>query len=221
MGSNTVEVEDVTSTTGATMKTFLTKNTFVLGLNFPRLRLASQGLRDGYSGADFAEVGREIGVNKIEVYVSDISHPASYASAEDGDFFVLSQSLHSAFNVDRHVIVHEACHAIQDWSQWRCSRLDREVDAHFGQALFLVRSGDEKTASMIPPRLVPFLSAARQYNADAGYLKSFAFRKVLNKLEHEIFMDYQYTAQAKDPYFDPDQFAKDFNKRRREDGKTY
>ena len=213
-------MEDVTATVGASIRAFLTKNLTVQNLKFPRLRFAQLGWVDGYSGERFAEVGREIGPSKIEVYSYPIGNPARYASSEDGDFFVVDPEVAVAFELDKHVYVHEACHAIQDWSQWRCSRQDREIDAHFGQALYLVRSGDEKTATL-PPRMALFLDAARDFDADSKYLKSLRFHKMLRKMEHEIYMDYQYSEAASDPYFDPDAFAKAFTKRGREDGKTY
>jgi hypothetical protein len=126
-----------------------------------------------------------------------------------------------AFTVEKHVFVHEACHAIQDWSRWRCSKQDREIDAHFGQALYLVRTGDDKFA-LLPPRMKLFLEAAREFNVDAGYLKSRSFEKKLSKLENEIFKDYEYSARASDPYyFNLEKFTKSFTKRRRGDGKTY
>ena len=71
------------------------------------------------------------------------------------------------------------------------------------------------------PKMGLFLNAAREFDADAGYLKSMSFRKLLPKLEHEIYLDYQFTAQATDPNFDPDKFGKDFAARRRGDGKKY
>lgn len=213
-------MEDITTTVGESIRTFLTKNLIVQNLKFPRLRFARLGWVDGYSGDRFAEVGREIGPSKIEVYSYPIGNPARYASSEDGDFFVVDPEVAVAFDLDKHVYVHEACHAIQDWSRWRCSRQDREIDAHFGQALYLVRSGDEKTA-ILPPRMGYFLDAAREFDADAKYLKSTGFSATLRKLEHEIYIDYQYSAEASDPYFDPEKFSKSFKKRDRQDGKTY
>src|SRR4051812_15644042 len=118
------ELEDVTTTVGASIQTFLKKNLTVRKLKFPRLRLARHGWLDGYSGQDFVDVGDEIGPGKIEVSAYPITNPARYASSDDGDFFVVSPEIVEVFAADKHVFVHEACHAIQDWARWRCSRQD-------------------------------------------------------------------------------------------------
>ena len=215
----------VTSSTGGQMARLLTTDDVVTHLTFPRLRLAWLRNGQGYRPGDYAKVGRDIGLGRIQVYEPhpDWSAVASYASSKKEDFFVVRPTVGADFHSHRDVIVHEATHAIQDRNRWRYSPLDAEVDAHFAQALYLVRRRAD--AGGVEPRLAGFLNAAREYDADEGYLGSLRFRRVLKDLEHAVFMDYQdrarRRAEAEGRDFDAEAHDKEFRKRSSSDGMTY
>lgn len=216
-GTN-VEVRDVTSDLSATIANLLISDPVVSKLNFPRLRFPRLGGL-GYSGNDFIAIAKKIAPNEIEIYETktDQSFNAKFCSYGKLNFYVFTPNITIAPSLSVRTIVHETAHAIQDWKEWRESSLDREVDAHFAEALYLVLSGKEKEAQN-DLGMAYYIIAAQEYKDNPKYLASLGFRKMRQKLKQETFQHYQFMNSLITSNFDAEEFNKSFNKKKKMDG---
>jgi hypothetical protein len=134
---------DVTATWAPKIAMILTTNDIVETLNFPSLTFGHRA----YAASDYRRVGDVMGRGKIEVYAeTGGKFKASYTNAKGGDYFVINTEHFDAATFSKDpaqiaVIVHESTHMVQDDKRLRMSNCERELDAHFAQALYLVRAG--------------------------------------------------------------------------------
>lgn len=204
-------MQDLTSVWAPTIAGFLTADTVVAGLDFPSLT----PLRRAYRGADYVEMGHVIRRGHIEIKAEELPKAgwrAAYVDHPDGDFLQFNTDkvwpgalgsesadrklkLNTAANV-----VHEVSHMIQDWKRMRLSLVQREVDAHFAQALYLVRAGAEDVWDKV--YALHTLIAARNYDEDKGYLHSADFRRIKGDIAGEIREHYRgkVSMPLDDPY---------------------
>lgn len=213
-----IEVRDVTADYAETIKNLLVSDPFIPKLRFPRLRFpALEGL--GYCAEDYKAIAKMIAPDRIEIYETrnDELFNAKYASYGDMNFYVLTPKITVAPSLSVRILVHETTHAIQDWKKWRESSLDREVDAHFAEALYLVKSKKAHEAKS-DMGMTYFMIAAEEYDNDPKYLASNGFRKIREKMRTEIFQHYQFMSSLLVSNFDAEEFGKKFRKRQRLDG---
>ena len=154
-----------------------------------------------------------------KIYETKTDQPfnAKFCSYGKLNFYVFTPNITIAPSLSVRTIVHETAHAIQDWKEWRESSLDREVDAHFAEALYLVLSGKEKEAQN-DLGMAYYIIAAQEYKENPKYLASLGFRKMRQKLKQETFQHYQFMNSLITPNFDVEKFNKAFNKKNKMDG---
>lgn len=200
-------MNDVTATWAPKIATVLTKNTIVAMLDFPSLTFGHRA----YAAADYRRVGEVMAGGKIEVYSdAGAKFKASYTNAKGGDYFVINPK---HFKTDTFsgdpaqiaTIVHESTHMVQDDKRLRMSNCERELDAHFAQALYLVRAKvpglfDKSYAAKI-------MEAAQEYDAEPKFRNSSEFRKMRDAARTSINEHYQYNMMGQDGY-DPNAFNK-------------
>ena len=215
-----LEVRDVTLTLGQTMAGLLLSDPNVAKLTFPRLRFPSfESL--GYFANDYKEIARRI-VKKadqtkgIRVYETkgDTVFRARYQSAGDRNFFILTPEITKSLTANMATVVHETTHAIQDLKEWRESSWDREIDAHFAEAVYSLLAGQSNKKTILNHVSI----AAECFIANPKYLQTLAFRQLREKMRGDIYQHYQFMLGKIDPDFDSDNFNKEFSKRQRLDG---
>jgi hypothetical protein len=204
-------MQDVTSVWAPTIAGFLIGDDIVAGLDFPSLT----PLRRDYRGTDYQEMGHVIRRGNIELKAAELPTAkwrAAYVDHPEGDFLKFNTDkvwpaalgsekfdrklrLNTAANV-----VHEVTHMIQDWKRMWLSLVQREVDAHFAQALFLVRAKADdvwdKTYALHT------LIAAQNYEADKRYLHTAHYRSIKGDMAAEIREHYRGKVEGAldDPY---------------------
>jgi len=200
-------MKDVTAAWAPKIAKILATNEIVGSLEFPSLTFGHRA----YSPSDYRRVGEAMGRGKIEVY-ADVGDKfkASYTNAKGGDYFVINPDHLKIETIDGDpaqiaIIVHESTHMVQDNKRLRMSNCERELDAHFAQALYLVRVGasnlyDKDYAGKI-------MEAAQAYEADPGFRHSRAFRAMRDAARARINNHYQYNMMSQ-PGYDPDAFNK-------------
>ncbi len=210
-------VTKVTSEIGESIKNALA-DFFVSKLTFPRLRLAS--FPDmGYAASDFKAIADKIKPGKVEVYRTKEEQifRAKYCSYGDDNFYVLTPMIAASPKVHLKTIVHETTHAIQDWKEWKESALDREVDAHFAAALYLVHSGKTHEAND-DTVMTYFMIGAEAYKEDPKEIRSLWFNKIHKEMKNAVSQHYQFMHKKLFPDKDPAKFLKGFEKKNRLDG---
>jgi hypothetical protein len=193
-------MQDVTGIWAPTIAGFLIGDSIVACLDFPSL----MPLHRAYKGTDYAEMGRTIRRGNIEIKTEALPKAAwraAYVDHPGGDFLKFNtekvwpgklasapaddkQRLNTAANV-----VHEVTHMIQDWKRMRLSIVEREMDTHFAQALYLVRVGAEDVWDK--SYALHALIAAQNFANDDGYLRSADFRRIRGTVASEIREHYR------------------------------
>ena len=214
-----LEVRDVTEQFGPEMAKLLRSDAHLPTLAFPRLHLPRMR---GYLGTDYADIAKRIHLGGIEVYETrkdeGLGFHAKYESYGGLNHFVVRPSVTATPLLYMSTIVHETTHAIQDRNKWRMSELDDEVDTHFAEALYLVRSRKEHEAEN-DLRMTRFMIAAREYKADEGYLKSISFLKLRREMRHDVTEHYAFMNSIfGGGDFDREKWLKDFRRKKRWDG---
>ena len=186
MSQKITDAHDVTDSTGKEMSSILKNNCKIKKLEFPSVthpRYKSWR----YTPGNFETVAKHIGLNEgqVRVYSSKQSKNSSYWNVQKKnrrddttsptEFFMLKDKVANSLKSFIDVLVHESTHMIQDYKRLKMSIVDAEMDAHFAQALYLVRANE--TAKDNSLQLPPFIEAAKAYDADADYLTSRAFKK--------------------------------------------
>jgi hypothetical protein len=200
-------MQDVTAIWAPKIARILTKNEIVATLEFPSLTFGHRA----YSPSDYRRVGEVMGKGKIEVYAgTGDKFKASYTNAKDGDYFVINPEHLKTETFDDDpaqiaTIVHESTHMVQDDKRLRMSNCERELDAHFAQALYLVRAGAPELYDKDYARKI--MEAAQAYEADPGFRYSRAFREMRDVARGKINDHYQYNMMSQADY-DPDAFNK-------------
>ena len=201
---------DVTTCIGKRVADKLLTEQQIANMNFPRLRMPLfRGL--GYSAEDYRKIANFIYEKEIRVYEAKESEDLNFLGVYNTlNYFVFSPKLTGALDTYIGTIVHEATHAIQDLKRWRESNADREVDAHFATALFMVLSDREQLLQA--SRYKDFIDLAKIIKGDSDYYKKFEFRKKVRDLQNKITTEYNW--QWKDNI---DEITK-FQKKERWDG---
>lgn len=191
MGSREDIFEDVTTTIGMEIRKFLKSPHNVQFLNFPCLnRLTNKSF--AYRPSDYFAVADCIGLDKVAVYRTNRVNRAGYGNKNDGktgDVFLLACDVADNLVENLSIIVHEATHMIQDFKKLKITRQEMEMDAHFAQSLYRVKTKC-KTDKANSNALMYFDPAAENHVNDSGYLKSNAFRRARGKLRSVIVEDY-------------------------------
>lgn len=216
-GTN-IEVRDVTEKYGAKIAKLIKSDPLAARLNFPRLRFSAlPGL--GYKGSDFIAIANLIAPGKIEIYETreDQAFKGKFCSYGKLNFYVFTPEVTVAPLAAMRTIIHETAHAVQDWKKWRESGLDREVDAHFSDALYLVLGGREKEAAN-DLCMSHYIIAAQLFKENPRYLSSLHFRRLREKMRTDVFQHYQFMNSLTKPDFDYETFNREFKKRQRLDG---
>jgi hypothetical protein len=198
---------DVTATWAPKIAMILTTNDIVETLDFPSLTFGHRA----YAASDYRRVGDVMGRGKIEVYAeTGGTFKASYTNAKGGDYFVINTEHFDAATFSKDpaqiaVIVHESTHMVQDDKRLRMSNCERELDAHFAQALYLVRAGAPELFDKF--YAMKIMEAAQEYEADPRFRYSGAFRKLRDAGRASINEHYQYNMMGQNGY-DPNAFNK-------------
>jgi hypothetical protein len=214
-----IAVRDATDGFSPKLKKLLIDDDLVRKLSFPRLHHPRMA---GYSGTEYLEIAKRIGRDKIEVYETrrnpGMGGEAKYKSYGALNFFVVTPTLTDFPKDYTPTIVHEATHAIQDKNKWRMSSLDNEVDAHFAEALYFLRSGREWELKN-DKVMEDFLTAAREYDRDPDYLKSLKFHKLRRDMRSAISAHYAKMAVIfGNGNFDEKELKRDFRRKNRWNG---
>lgn len=180
---------DVTSTAGARLVSFLQGDPIVKGLEFPSVNRVLWG-KWRYRPSDYSAVAPSIGPGKVQVYEDPTSDDPAYFNAPTGDFFILPVGYTDKLDLNLDVMVHEATHMVQDSKRLRLTKLEAEMDAHFAQALYRVRSG--KTFSLPALQLIPFIIAAKEFAADAKYMLGGEFCRLRETMRSAIIEAYMH-----------------------------
>jgi hypothetical protein len=167
------DLTNISDTVGKELIRFLTSNNIVVTMKFPSVNHPRRGSWN-YRPTDYRAVAGCIGSNKVRVYSAKINQRAQYWNVEGGDFFVLSPSVANNIHANRDILLHEATHMAQDYKRMQLTDLEAEMDAHFAQALFLVRAKLQHLAKAVV--LPPFITAAEEFNDDRDYMLSKEFR---------------------------------------------
>jgi hypothetical protein len=196
--------QDATAVWGPKIASFLMSDINVARLDFPSLA----ALRRPYSGMDYVHMGHVIAGGRIEIateFGGSMGRALmSYRRIGNSQINVNSKYCHPGLlrpgftskdpkartqdDVARlqtaAVLVHEITHMIQDWKRMWMSPLEREVDAYFAKALYLVRVGAD---DLWPNGFANHaMIAAKFYHEDSGYLRSSAFRRMHAEVSKEI-----------------------------------
>ncbi len=209
---NRASGREVTATFGKYMaEEILLKDPKIFDMNFPRLRFPKL-LGLGYSANDYHEIAKKILDNKIAVYETkeNIEKSGFIGVYLNVNQFVFTPDVTKEPQKFVGTIIHETTHAIQDLKKWRESDQDREVDAHFAQAYFMVLKGQEHLLKA--SRMDEFISLAKLRIDDPNLFKTMYFSSKLPKLR--VIIDQEY----KPKFADQAKFEKEFPKRHRLDG---
>ncbi len=209
-------IELVTETSGKNIKNQIIGDQHVDKLSFPRLRLASFP-EMGYKGSDFKAIANMIKPGLIDVYRTKTDHNfrGRYVSTTNNDnFYMLVPDVVDNPRRSMKTIIHETTHAIQDWKQWRETALDREVDAHFAAALYMVHAGVSTNDTV----MTYFTIGAEAYAQDKKEVRSRWFGGILQKMKAAVQTHYQAMHKQLHPNEDPAKFLKNFNDKQRMDG---
>ena len=208
---------DVSTTLGSTLAKVIYGEYLVLkNLSFPWLRFPAL-TKDAYSGPDYSEIALRLSTATLRVWLTREDHNFAASYDWEKNHFVVTPELAGEPGRFTATIVHEVTHAVQDMKKWRMSPTDMELDAHFAQALFLVRSGRE-SESHANLRLVRFVIAAKEYIADPRYLQSMSFAQFREKLKLDVELEYVFRLQQLYPDRDTEDIQNDLRKRQRLDG---
>ncbi len=208
-------VRDITESFAGKFAETLERNASFL--NFPRLRFP---LSKGYSTGDYLDIARRLRSFELDVYETrdDQHFNAKYISVGTYNFFVVTPNVTIAPLLSEETLIHEATHAIQDLKQWRMSRLDMEVDAHFSGALYTARK-NIVSQSEDDYATKEFIDAAKAFNANKNFPWTLDFHQLRGTMKKNIVTHYW---NMKTIFEDNPQtfeaFSKDFKKRRRLDG---
>jgi hypothetical protein len=216
-GTN-VFMRNVSERLATDIKELIKSDPFIPNLAFPRLRFAGlPGL--GYKPSYYQEIAGMLGPGKIEIYETQEHYGfnAKFCSVDRFNYFVLSPNVTKALKGNSKTIVHEATHAVQDWQKWREASEDRELDAHFAEALYLVHAKKTHEANN-DSVMNRFIIAAEEYKADNGYLGSSRFKKLREAMRNDVYLHYQFMSKKMDPDLTDEEFSKEFKKRERLDG---
>ena len=140
--------------------------------------------------SDYSAVAASIGPGKVQVYEDPTSDDPGYFNAPTGDFFLLPVGYTDKLEMNLDVLVHEATHMVQDDKRLRLSRLEAEMDAHFAQALYRVRSGKKFASSAL--QLIPFEIAATEFADNPKYMLGGAFRRLREEMRGGIIKAYMH-----------------------------
>lgn len=206
---------DVTETFGVIIaKRILADNT-IDKMTFPRLRLQRLfGL--GYLPDYYREIANLILGKAIRVYETKDTEKIDFLGVyNNSNKFIFAQKLVKSLDEHFGTVIHEVTHAIQDLKKWRESDRDREVDAHFAAAFFMVQKKQEFfLAASKYNRYIELAKKVLENNADGklGYFKTFEFGRKVTELQTTINEEYGWKFK--------DDLAKleDFHKRQRWDG---
>ena len=88
------------------------------------------------------------------------------------------------------VLVHEATHMIQDTKKLKISMFEMEMDAHFAQALYLVKTKQKHLFYKRAVQLMAFKAPAEDYANNSKHLTSWAFRKQKQIMKSELCKAY-------------------------------
>lgn len=198
-------MEDISSSMSERIRTFLQNDPVAKSIEFPCL---SHLLRRNwvYRPSDYYTVSELFGVGKVQIYIDPEVDAGSYFNAADGktgDFLLLAPTVANNLQQWLSVVVHECTHMVQDYKKMRLTRQEFEMDAHFAQALYRVRSAN-KADKAAGEALTYFDIAAKEYDDDPDYLPSMAFRKYRHKLRSCLNSGYGH--------------AEDYTKKKRLDG---
>lgn len=207
---NKVKGREVTDTFGRKMAEIILAEPNIHKMYFPRLRF-SRAMALGYSAADYYKIAHLILSKDIKVYETSDSENSDYVGAYlNSNRFIFTQKLTSDPQKYLGTIVHETTHAIQDLKKWRESDRDREVDAHFAAAYFMVLKGQE--GLLKTSRYSGYISLAKKIKENPKYFKTIEFNQKLRDLQSSINQEYGWKFRD-----DPDKLE-DFHKRQRWDG---
>jgi hypothetical protein len=209
-GGKPVSGSDVTETFGKFIADKLLSDPTVMKMNFPRLRLPRlSGL--GYSSGDYHKIANLILSQHIKVYETQGTEKIDFLGVyQNTNRFIFAKKLTESPETHFGTIVHEVTHAIQDLKKWRESDRDREVDAHFAGALFMVLKNQENFLKST--KYGGYINLAKAVKENPGYYKSFEFGKKVSELKNTIMQEYGWK------YRDEPGKLDDFQKRQRWDG---
>ncbi len=204
-----LEVREVGGKLGSKIACFLKSDKRISEIAFPVLRRFNP-TKKGYGPCGYRDVGSLIGQGRVAIYETrhDQKWEAMYHSSKAGDSLVLTPRVANNLNGPSALgsILHESTHLVQDWRGMRMSLLEAEIDAHFAEALFLIRGGHSLAGSYLNLE-----AAAEIYNDDSDYLSSRRFRtKVLPQIEGEVINACKKAAQAQGKSFNPKEFRRNF-----------
>lgn len=212
------DVKEVTAGLGKTLSGMLLADYHLGVIRFPRLRFPRIN-PDAYQGGDYHTIAKKVADKKVRVWETRNDHGfvAFYQPESKKYHFVVTPKLAKCPTKHFGTVVHECTHAIQDMKGWRMSPSEMEVDAHFAQALYLIRAGrEDETYSN--SRLTRYVIAANAFNDDPRYLKSFDFARYREKMRIDVEQDYVRKIHALEPSRTPEEIREEFRKRTRLDG---
>ena len=206
-----VRGRDATETFGKYVANLLKTDPTVAKMNFPRLRFPRL-LSLGYAASDYQKIAQLIADKTIRVYETDEGENIDFLGVyQNTNQFVFARKLTSSPEVNLGTIIHEATHAVQDLKRWRESDRDREVDAHFAAALFMVLKGQENF--LTATKYGGYKNLAKSVVKDnPGYYKTFEFSRKVEELKKTINEEYGWK------YRDDPAKLEDFHRRQRWDG---
>ncbi len=202
---------DVTETFGTYIVSKIRGEQKILAdMNFPRLRLA-RFLGLGYSSDDYYEIAKLISNKIIKVYETAETEKTDFLGVyHNSNKFIFAQKLTKSPDTHLGTIIHEVTHAIQDLKKWRESDRDREVDAHFAGAYFMVLKGQE--SFLKASKYNGYINLAKNVKGNPNYFKTIEFSRKVTELQNTITQEYGWE------YKDDLNKVEDFHKRQRWDG---
>jgi hypothetical protein len=179
---------DVSDTFGKYVANKLLSEQKISELNFPRLRMPLlKGL--GYSSGDYQSIANYLLSKDIKVYETKKTEEVNFRGVYNSkNYFVFSPELTASPEIYIGTIVHEATHAIQDLKKWRESSRDREVDAHFATALFMVLSRKEHLLKA--SRYNGYINLAKSVEGDPKFYRTGEFKRRVRDLQNTITTEY-------------------------------
>ena len=196
---------DITESFGPFVANKLISGEKINEMNFPRLRMPRlKGM--GYFYDDYKTIGNLITEKKIRIYEPKASEKINFNGVYQWkkNYFVFSPNLIGSPETYLGTIIHEATHAIQDYRKWRENTRDREVDAHFAAALYMVKV--KKEQFLKAAKYYDYINLAKLVLGDEKFYKTLDFGKKVGKLQQKISMEYNY--QWKDDIEKIEQFQK-------------
>lgn len=182
---------EVTYLLSYTIRKLLESDPAVKSLTFPCLSRTTNRQYE-YRPSDYFTVAGLIRSGKVDIYETETVDAGAYGNRTTGrkeDLFLFTQKVVDNVESYLSVIVHEATHMIQDYKRLKVSRMEMELDAHFAQALYKLRT-PHRVDNAKSTALAHFEHPAEQYDEDRDYLRSHAFRKFRPTLEAAIRADY-------------------------------